>query len=125
MVEGEAGWHRRSRSGGLMRPKRKALLIRAMQLLLIARMVAAPVATPPTGVDNHSRALLIVRICAWAAHQSRVTTARRTVADDANAPTASPDPGPPRASILPLAPPVRRDSSLDRYSRRSTASPRC
>src|SRR5262249_55915403 len=41
------------------------LTIKAIWWLLIARVVAAPLALPPDGSDSSSGTNLVVRVCAW------------------------------------------------------------
>ena len=47
-------------------------MVKVLQLLLIARVLAAPVALRPAEGDSHWQTLVVARACAWAAHQSQI-----------------------------------------------------
>lgn len=106
----------------------RSLALKALQILLIARVLAAPVVLLADGGGETLGTVLVVRTCAWAAHQSRLTGRWDVVCRAAwprAASTASNDlllvDSSLPASGLPLGPP----SSCDRYSRRSIGRLRC
>lgn len=73
----------------------KALIVKAIQFLLIARVVAAPVALRPTADEGPPQSAVVIRRCAWPAQACRITSVRITEGGD----------GPPRltspASVVP------------------------
>lgn len=47
-------------------------LVKALQLLLVVKVIAAPCALCPADGDGHWRTLVATRICAWVAYQSSI-----------------------------------------------------
>lgn len=110
-----------------MSVSRKAL-IKAMQTLLIARVLVAPVVLLADGGGESLGTVLVVRACAWAAYQSRLTGGGAAACRGARAETAWPVATSPRiaaSSRLPSGPPLSHLPSPGRDSRRSIARLRC
>jgi hypothetical protein len=88
---------------------------RIVLLLLIVRMIAAPVAQRPTNTRHHPSSGLVLRVCSWPAHVARSTSIRVAERLDGSAPgPASPSPRPSMSGIPLSAPAVRIASPCDR-----------
>lgn len=64
-----------------------AFLIRVVATLLIARVVAAPIALNPAAPSDPLRAGLILRVCTWPAQEGRPTATKLTIGEWSAAPT--------------------------------------
>lgn len=103
----------------------KALVVKAIQFLLIARVLAAPVALRPATGEDASGAVLVVRVCAWPAHQSRVTSASITEGRDGGGAPSAPAVSRTRRTAHPATAADRPLCPFDDYARRSLWRLRC
>lgn len=96
---------------------------RAVLILLIVRVVAAPIALRPT--PNPTRSGVIVRICSWPAQQIRSTSGKLTVGETSITPEMIlPHAGPPQFTTQ-SSPGLRQTSALALFALRSIAPLRC
>jgi hypothetical protein len=96
-----------------------ARLAQGVLLLLVVRVVAAPVALNPSGVNDPLRAGLILRVCTWPEQSIRPTSQKLTTGERTPVPVPSPAlaAGPARPLICLLR--VRPLADLDRYTQRA------
>ena len=106
----------------------KRLLIEALQCLLIARVLAAPVALLAQGGGDCLTTVLVVRASAWAAHESRLSCGRAAECRATRAEVGLPATKP----LVIAAAPLPRSGSppfplipVDTDSRRSPSRLRC
>lgn len=104
----------------------RALVKKALLFLLVARVVAAPIALRPASVDDPAKNGLVVRVCSWPVLQVRTASDKLTVGEGMAKPEADcPPPGSTRLDIK-SSPCTRHGlSPVDAYSRRSIARLRC
>jgi hypothetical protein len=88
---------------------------RIILLLLIVRMIAAPVAQRPTNTRHRSSSGLVLRVCSWPAQVAQSTSIRLAEGLDGSAPSlAFLSPRPSMSGIPLSAPAVRIASPCDR-----------
>ncbi|WP_406697925.1 hypothetical protein V5E97_03645 [Singulisphaera sp. Ch08] len=104
----------------------RAFVKKGLLFLLVARVVAAPIALRPASVNDPSQNGLVVRVCSWPVQHVRTASDKLTVGEGMAKPEADcPPPGSARLDIL-FSPCVRHGlSPSDAYIRRSIARLRC
>jgi hypothetical protein len=102
-----------------------AAFLRALQLLLIVRVIATPVALSPTEGVHHWESLLVARTCAWAAHQSRVGSPGLDTGRSVKVAPASPVPAALLVGDASAVMPVGPISLPGAHARRPLARLRC
>lgn len=99
-----------------------ALLGRIVPLLLVARVIAAPVALRPT--VEPSGCPLVIRVCAWPVQPSGASPRVELEGREANLGAVSLSAGSPVHAIPPCIRP-NRPLGLDAYEKRALGRPRC
>jgi len=97
----------------------------AVLFLLVARVIAAPIALRPGTVDVPLQGGLVVRVCAWLVQKTWSISDKLTIGEGTDAPDAVlPTPGPPRPRSA-SSPRLDSLAPSDEYARRSIGSLRC
>lgn len=113
------------RLGAMAHEHACVLLKQAVLLLLVVRVVAAPVALLPAAADDPSRGGLVVRVCSWPVEQGCPTAAKLTLGER----TPSPQSDLPHAGSPGLASPSalrgHEFPALDRYPLGAPTPLRC